>query len=54
MQSTSCEMPGWMSHKLQQIALSDMNNCQYTDDATLMVESEQETKELLDEGERGE
>ena len=48
MQGTSCEMPGWMKHKLESRLLgetsitSDMQN-----DTTLMVESEEELKSLL-------
>ena len=30
-----------------------INNLRYTDDTTLMAESEEEIKEPLDEGERG-
>ena len=39
MQSTSCEMPGWMKHKLDQ-------DCR-ENDTTLMAESEEELKRLL-------
>ena len=46
MQSTSCEMPGWMKHKLESRFLGDVNNLRYTDDTTLMAESE-ELKSLL-------
>ena len=35
-------------------ARRNINNFSYADDATLMVESEEELKEPLDEGERGE
>ena len=49
MQSTSCEMLGWMKHKIARI---NINNLRYADDTTLMAESEEELKELLDEGER--
>ena len=49
MQSTSCEMPGWMKHK---IAGRNINNLRYADDTTLMAESEEEL--TFDEGERGE
>ena len=42
MQSTSCEMPGWMSH----IATRNINNLRYADDTTHMAESE-ELKSLL-------
>ena len=41
MQSTSCEMPGWMKHKLESIAGRNINNLRYADDTTLMEESEE-------------
>ena len=48
MQSTSCEMPGWMKHKLEsRIARININNLRYADDTTLMAESEQELKSFL-------
>ena len=48
MQSTSCEMPGWMKHKLKSKLLGrNINNFRYTDDTTLMAESEEELKSLL-------
>ena len=49
MQSTSCEMPGWMKHKLpdsNQIAGRNLNNLRHSDDTILMAESE-ELKSLL-------
>ena len=45
MQSTSCEMLGWMNHKL--IAGRKINNLRYADNTTLMAESEEELKSLL-------
>ena len=36
------------------IARRNINNLTYADDTTLMAESEEEQKELLDESERGE
>ena len=36
------------------IARRNINNLRYADDTTLMAESEEETKEPLDERERGE
>ena len=51
MQSTSCEMLGWMN--VIKIAGRNINNLRYADDTTLMAESEEEL-ESLDEGERGE
>ena len=47
MQSTSRKMLGWMKHKLGiKIAGKNINNLRYTDDTTLMAESE-ELKSLL-------
>ena len=37
-----------------EIARRNINNLRYADDITLMAESEEETKEPLDESERGE
>ena len=53
MQSTSCEMPGWMKLRLDEtqagikIAGRNINNLKYADDTTLMAESEEELKSLL-------
>ena len=47
MSSTSCEMLGWMKHKLDKIAGRNINNLRYADDTTLMAESEEELKSLL-------
>ena len=49
MQSTSCEMPGWMKHKLEsrlsgEISVTSLRNA---GDSTLMAESEEELKSLL-------
>ena len=47
MQSTSCEILGWMKHKLKiKIVGRNINNLKYTDDTTLMAESK-ELKSLL-------
>ena len=47
MESTSSKMLGWMKHKLGiKIAGKNINNLRYTDDITLMAESE-ELKSLL-------
>ena len=55
MQSTSCEMPGWMKHKLElRLPGDNINNLRYADDTTLMAESEEELKSLLMKVERGE
>ena len=40
MQSTSCEMPGWMNLKARiKIAGRNINNLRYANDTTLMAES---------------
>ena len=52
MQSTSCEILGWMKHKLEiKIARRNISNLRYADDTTIMAECEEEP---LDESERGE
>jgi len=41
-------MPGWMKHKLEiKTARRNINNLRYTDDTTLMTESEEVLKSLL-------
>ena len=51
MQGTSCKMPGWMKHKLESRSVGEIsrrrNNLRYTDDTTLMAESEEELKSIL-------
>ena len=47
MQSTSCEMPGWMKCKLESWLPEEINNLRYADDTTLMAESDEELKSLL-------
>ena len=48
MQSTSCDMPGWMKHKLEsKISGRNINNLRYADDTTIMAESKEELKSLL-------
>ena len=49
MQITSCEMPGWMKHKLESRLLGEISitSLRYADDSTLMAESEEELKSLL-------
>ena len=42
MQSTSCEMPGWMKHKVISRLLEESSNLRYVDDTTLMAGSEEE------------
>ena len=45
MQSTSCEILGWMKHKIEtqshKIAGRNINNLRYADDTTLMAENEE-------------
>ena len=47
MQSTSCEILGWMKLKLESRLMGEINNLRYSDDTTLMVESEENLKSLL-------
>ena len=48
MQSKSCEMPGWMNHKLESRLLGkNISNLRFADDSTLMAESKEELKSLL-------
>ena len=49
MQSASCEMLDWMTHKLELRLLGgrDINNLRYANDTTVMVESKDELKSLL-------
>ena len=48
MQSISCKMLGWMKQQAGlKIARININNLRYTDDTTLMAESEEELKSLL-------
>ena len=48
MQSTSCEMLGWMTHKLESRLLGrNINNLRYADDTTLVAESKEELKSFL-------
>ena len=43
MQSTSCEMLGWMKHKAESWLLGEISISSYTDDTTLMAEREQKS-----------
>ena len=48
--STSCKMPGWMTHKLGLRLLGEIykkKNLRYADDIILMAESKEELKSLL-------
>ena len=47
MQSTSCEMPGWMKHKLESRLPGEIPITSDKGDTTLMAESEEELKSLL-------
>ena len=47
MQSTSCEMLGWMEHKLESRLPEEMLITSDEDDTTLMAKSEGELKSLL-------
>ena len=47
MQSTSCEMLGWMNHKLESRFLGETSITSYANDTTLMAESEEELKSLF-------
>ena len=49
MQSTSCEMPGWMKHKLESRLPGEISITSDTQMAqpSLMAESEEELKRLL-------
>ena len=54
MKSTSCEMTGWMKHKLESRLLGEISILKYADDITLMAESKEELRSLFDESEKGE
>ena len=47
MQSTSCEMPGWMKHKLESRLLREIPVTSDMQMTPLMAESEEELKSLL-------
>ena len=47
MQSTSCEMLGWMKHNLESRLPGEILITWYVDDTTLMAESEKEVKSLM-------
>jgi len=48
MRSTSCEILGWMKHKLESRLLEEIiNNLRYADNNTLMAQSKEELKSLL-------
>ena len=47
MQTTSCEMPGWIKHKLESRLQGEISITSNVDDTTLMAESEEELESLL-------
>ena len=47
MQSTSCEMPGWVKHKLESRLPGEVAITSDASDITLMAEREEELKSLL-------
>ena len=48
MQSTSCEMLGWMKHKLESTLPGEISiTSDIADDTTIMAEIEEELKSLL-------
>ena len=54
MQSTSCEIPGWMKHKLESRLPSEIPIASDMQITPSLSQNAKGTKELLDEGERGE
>ena len=46
-QNTSCEMPGWMKHKLESRLPGEISITSDMQITTLMAESEEELKSLL-------
>ena len=47
MQSTSCEMPGWMKQAGIKVAGRYINNLRYTDNTIFMAQREEELKSLF-------
>ena len=47
MQSTSCEMLGWMKHRQESRLPGEISNLRYADDTILMTEREDELKSFL-------
>ena len=54
MQSTSCEMPGWMKHKLESRLLGEISITSEMQMTLPYGRKQRGTKELRDEVERGE
>ena len=52
MQSSSCEMPGWMKHKLKSRLLGEISITSYKQMTPPLCRKRRRTKELLDESER--
>ena len=46
-QSISCEMPGWMKHKLESRLPGEISRNSRADNTTLMAESKEKLKSLL-------
>ena len=47
MQSTSCNMPGWLEYKLESRNRRNIHKPRHADDITLRAEIEEELKSLL-------
>ena len=54
MQSISCEMPGWMKHKLESRLPGEISITLDTQMTSPFGRKQRRTEELLDESERGE
>ena len=54
MQNTSCEMPGWMKHKLESRWLEETSIISDTQMTPSLWQKQRGTKEPLDESKRGE
>ena len=53
MQRTSCEMPGWMKHKLESRLSGEMSVTTDTQMTPTVLQKVKKKKHLLDESERG-
>ena len=53
MQTTSCEMLGWMNHKLESRLLGEISTTSDIQMMPLKWQKVKKTKQPLDEGERG-
>ena len=54
MQSTSCEMPGWMKHRLESRFLGEISTISGMQIIPLLIAESEEELKSLDEGEREE